>query len=381
MAAADLAGGARVIAIYAKALAQMGHIVSVVSPPPPRIPFLRKCRSMFCGKGWPVDPFPPESHIADSQIDHHLLDRWRPVTDADVPDADVVIATWWETAEWVSKLALCKGAKVYFIQHHEIFSYLPVERCRATYRLPFHKITIAKWLKDAMRTEYGDEVVDLVPNSVDQKQFFAPIRNKQQIPTAGFLYSAAEFKGVDVLFTALKLLRRRLPNLRLVSFGSHSPTASLPLPADVEFTLSPAQDRIRELYAQCDVWLTASRSEGFNLPAMEAMACRAPIVATRAGWPAEAVKTGINGVLVDVDDAEGIADGAYWVLTRSGPEWLGLSANAYEAATVSSWEESARKFEKALLHACERAARGETAGGAGNAKSDYQSVRDSQRNS
>ena len=70
--------------------------------------------------------------------------------DADLPDADIVIATWWETAEWVNALSPAKGRKVYFIQHHEVFSYLPVERSRATYRLPLHKIVISRWLKDLM---------------------------------------------------------------------------------------------------------------------------------------------------------------------------------------------------------------------------------------
>jgi glycosyltransferase involved in cell wall biosynthesis len=55
---------------------------------------------------------------------------------------------------------------------------------------------------------------------------------------------------------------------------------------------------------------------GFNLPAMEAMACRRPVVATRTTWPAEAVKSE-NGILVDFDDRVGLARGAEWVLTRS----------------------------------------------------------------
>src|SRR6185503_16030488 len=143
---------------------------------------------------------------------------WRPVTDDDVPDGDIVIATWWETAEWVNALGPGKGAKVYFIQHHEIFPYLPVSRCHATYRFPMHKIVIARWLKEVMSTQYGDKVVDLVPNSVDRTQFFSAVRGKQSVPTVGFLYATAEFKGLDVLLTALKLVHERLPNLRLISF-------------------------------------------------------------------------------------------------------------------------------------------------------------------
>jgi glycosyltransferase involved in cell wall biosynthesis len=126
---------------------------------------------------------------------------------------------------------------------------------------------------------------------------------------------------------------------------------------------APPQDSIRTLYAQCDVWVTASRGEGFNLPALEAMACRTPIVSTRTGWPAEALETGRNGVLVDVGDQDALAKGILDVLSLSPAEWRALSDRAYETACAGSWEESARRFEQALLRARERAARGEIAGG------------------
>ena len=102
--AADMAGGVRVVAIYAKALAEMGHTVSVVSTPGRPVRTRRKLRSWFKGKGWPADPLPQPSHLDNSGIDHHILNSWRPITDDDVSDADVVIATWWETAEWVNEL-------------------------------------------------------------------------------------------------------------------------------------------------------------------------------------------------------------------------------------------------------------------------------------
>ena len=43
----------------------------------------------------------------------------------------VVIATWWETAEWVAGLSPRKGAKAYFLQHHEVHPGQPVDRVRA----------------------------------------------------------------------------------------------------------------------------------------------------------------------------------------------------------------------------------------------------------
>jgi glycosyltransferase involved in cell wall biosynthesis len=358
----SMAGGIRVVGIYARELMEMGHTVCLVSPPPEALSLRQKFTSWRKGGGWPKEQVALSSHLDGCQLDHHILDVWRPVNDADVPDADVVVATWWETAEWVAALSPRKGAKVYFIQHHEVFFYLPIERCQATYRLPMHKIVIARWLKQVMETEYDDNVVDLVPNSVDKSQFFAPARGKQETPTVGLLYSSASFKGLDTTFAALRDVRNKIPNLRIVCFGSEYPRSELPLPAGTEFVLSPPQDQIRDIYARCDVWVTASTSEGFNLPAMEAMACRTPVVATRTGWPDEAIRTRWNGVLVDIEDVSGLADGVEWVLTRSEEDWRGLSSNAYATAAASSWKSSASMFEEALKNACRRAARKEIGG-------------------
>jgi len=358
-----MTGGIKVIVIYAQKLMQNGHIVKLVSPPPSSTPFRAKIRSLLTGRGWPVDAKSHPSQFDGAGLDHTILDRWRAVADDDVPDADVVVATWWETAEWVNALGSTKGAKVYFIQGHEVFPYLPIERSRATYRLPLHKVVVARWLQQLMNLEYQDPIVDLVPNSVDHAQFFASLRDKQAFPTVGFLYSNATTKGLDVLVSALGAVRQKVPHLQLVAFGSEIPPTSLALPEGTEFLYRPPQDEIRNIYARCDVWVTASRSEGFNLPAMEAMACRTPVVSTRTGWPEEAVKSGWNGVLVDVDDVDALARGIEWVLSQTDQAWRTLSSNAFATVAESSWDVSATMFEKALVHAKERAARSEIAGG------------------
>lgn len=361
----NMGGGTKVMVIYAQQFMRRGHVVRIISPPPRTLPLTRKLKSWLTGGGWPGSPPAPKSHLDGSGVDHQVLDRWRPVTDGDASDGDIVIATWWETAEWVNALGPSKGAKVYFIQHHEIFPYLPVARCHATYRMPLHKIVIARWLKQVMSTQYADDIVDIVPNSIDRTQFFAPVRGKQSVPTVGFLYSTIPFKGLDVSLGAHRILRERFPDLRTISFGSERPTPEFPLPEGTEFFFSPPQDQIRNLYARCDVWITASRSEGFNLPAIEAMACRTPVVATRTGWPEEAVETGRNGVLVDIDDPAGLARAVEWVLSRSDQDWRSLSSNAHATVAAGSWEESAEMFERALEHACRRSARGEIAGQCG----------------
>lgn len=346
----SMGGGIRVVAIYAKALVQKGHDVVVISPPSQEVTIKRKIKSLITGHGWPKSRLNP-SHLNGLGLDHRVLDYWRPVIDSDVPDADIVVATWWETAEWVNALSASKGAKIYFIQHHEVHEYLPVDRSRATYRLPLHKVVIAKWLQNVMRAEYGDADVDLVPNGVDHNHFFSGVRGKQPVPTVGFLYSPSNYKGVDVTVQVINNLRVIFPNLRVIVFGAYKPEEEEAFYDRTEFYYSPPQDKIRDIYAQCDVWITASRSEGFNLPAMEAMACRTPVVSTKAGWPEEAVVTSRNGVLVDVDDVHALTQGAALILALSDEEWREMSNNAYLTVASSSWQESANQFERVLVRA------------------------------
>jgi len=347
-----------VVSIYAQELVRRGHRVCLVSPPARRPSTKERVKHWLKGNGClKVETMQP-SHLDKLHLDHRVLDIWRPVEDKDVPDADVVIATWWETAEWVSRLAPEKGAKVYFVQHHEVFPYLPT-RSRETYRLPLHKIVVAQWLGRVMLEQYDDSVVDVVPNSVDHTQFFAAPRGKQPAPTVGLLYSTVEFKGMDVAFRALEIVARKRPDLRVVSFGSEPLQANLVPPGHFEFYHTPRQHELRDLYARVDVWLTASRSEGFNLPAMEAMACRTPVVATRTGWPDEAIIPGVNGFLAGIDDAESLASAVEQILDSNDTNWKQLSASAYATVIDSSWENSTTMFEHALAHALERTARGE----------------------
>lgn len=225
-----------------------------------------------------------------------------------------------------------------------------------------HKIVIARWLKEVMSTQYGDNVWDLVSNSVNHTQCFSAVRGKQTVPTVGFLYSTVAFKSLDISLAAIRISREKIVNLRLICFGSEHPSAALPLPEGAEFSFSPPQEQIRNLYPQCDVWITASRSEGFNLPAMEAMACRTPVVSNRTGWPEEALVTGNNSVLVDVDDVDVLANGISKVLLLSEAEWSAMSSRAYATVASFSWESSALQFEAALENACRRSMRGEIAG-------------------
>jgi glycosyltransferase involved in cell wall biosynthesis len=343
----DMSGGNRVLATYADRLQRRGHQVQVVSPPHPPLTLKQQLRSLLKGKGWPSRTRHFPSHFDYIDVPHRVVDHYGPVIASDVPNADVVIATWWETAEWVNAFPPEKGAKAYLIQHHEIFDHLPKERVQATYRLPLQKIAISRWLSDLMASEYGDDRCLLVPNSVDTKQFYAAPRHRQEAPTIGMMYSSIGWKGCAVSLEAFALAARKIPNLRLICFGTTPPPPGT-LPDNAVFTLSPAQDTLKDLYAQCDVWLCGSYQEGFGLPILEAMACRTPVVSTCVGGAIDLIEPGHNGFIVPVGEAAELANALVQVLNLPETEWLTMSENAYATATSYSWDDATERFEAAL---------------------------------
>lgn len=352
-AALDLSGGARIISTYARMLAEHGHHVTVVAPLPAKPRLKLRLRSLWAHGRW--DPhYGNRSHFDGLGLDIRRTRRApHPVRASDVPDADVIVATWWETAEWINAFGPEKGAKVYLVQGHEVFDFLPVERSRATYHMPFTKIVVSGWLQRIMADEYGDPDSVLVPNAIDHGVFTAPPREKQSVPTVGFMYAIGDIKGPDVALAAIQRLRSRLPGLRVISFGTHSPIPEHDF-TGIEYQRLPSVDQLRAAYASCDVWLCPSRSEGFGLPSMEAMGCRTPVVSSRVGWPLDAVRDGWNGYLVPIGDAQALSDAAFKVLTLDAAAWRSMSTHAQETAQDYTWRRSYDGFEAALATAMSR---------------------------
>lgn len=349
----NMGGGTKVIAIYAEFLVKNGHEVNIVSTPISSKPFIKQ-RLKNALKLKFFYPTTQPSHFDQLNIKNHLIDAYRPIGDADVPDADIVIATWWETAEWLLNLSECKGKKVYFVQGHEIFNHIPKLRAIETYKTNIKKIVVSRWLKDVLEKQYQSININLVPNAIDNNSFYFENRPKNSNPTIGFLVGLAHVKGLDIAVKVTEQLQHLYPNLKVITFGT-AVQKQWRVNGDVEFHLLPSQRKIRELYARCDVWLAPSRSEGFNLTAMEAMACGTPIVSTKTGWPVEAIKPYENGILTDIDDVNALVAGIKWFLDLPPSSWEKCSQLAHETTAGCTWEKSAKLFESVLIESARKA--------------------------
>lgn len=335
---ASLAGGIRVVATYAKKLTERGHEITVVSQPrKKKSPFRQLVRSLR-GKN-PSNRVRALTPLLNFLGDQHIVLNYpRPVTAQDVPDADIIIATWWETAEWVAELPLSKGRKFHLLQDYEMFDYLPLDRVAATFKLPLQKIAVSSYIRSMVVGNHGIDNIEVIPNAVDGNHFNASPRHKNSSLTVGFLHSTSPRKQTSLAIEIITLTKKKIPSIKAIVFGAEPIENPLSLPDYVDFQHQPTEEDIPKIYASCDLWLFTSAHEGFGLPLLEAMACRTPVLATRAGAAPDLVN-GKNGVLLR-SDATAFVDQILRFDAMSNLEWQKHSDAAYLTGHSYSWDDA-----------------------------------------
>lgn len=179
-----------------------------------------------------------------------------------------------------------------------------------------------------------------------------PYRGKRQASSAVRLLSVGSVvprKGHDVLVKALGRLRRRYWELDIV--GSRSMDPAYDREVREQIIQRDLEDRIRlrgevdteqlrALYRNAEIFVLATRYEGYGMAFAEAMSHGLPVVGTNAGnvpmlVPEEA------GYLVPVDDDAALAD-ALGRLMEDRTLRMRLGKGGFEhAKTLPTWRESA----------------------------------------
>ncbi len=158
------------------------------------------------------------------------------------------------------------------------------------------------------------ERVKVVHNGVDT-ELFRPVEEVRRVPgrVITLASSAVPMKGLAVLVEAVaKLATERDVELMVVGKGGGDQARALAQRFGVEGHVAPAGRvdtlRLVELFAGSEIAVVPSLYEGFSLPAIEAMACGVPLIATTGGaLPEVAGPDGDAALLVEPGDAGALA--------------------------------------------------------------------------
>lgn len=185
----------------------------------------------------------------------------------------------------------------------------------------------------------GARKIELVPNGVDA--FFTPAGEEQDYIL--FTGTLEPRKGIYDLIAAWRTLPD--PRPRLVLAGDPGWRMRIPHERDLEVTGYVTRERLRELYRGARAFVYPSRHEGFGIPPLEALACGAPVIATRTGAIPEFA--GGAALLIEPGDAQALREALARLLGDPALR-RELRAHGPERAKQWSWDRGATAMNELL---------------------------------
>ncbi len=338
-------GGLRVVYQYANHLSRKGHLVTVVSPPRPSIDArgldhikgaVRYLQLKVNGR------YKPDSWL---RMDPKVRLICAPsLSSRFIPDGDAVVATAWQTVEWVGRYPPSKGNRFYLIQHLETWNG-PEERVLATWRAPLQKIVISRWLHGV--AESLGQVALYIPNGLDTDQFSLVVPPRDRMPDhLMMLYHTAQWKGSEDGLRAIEIVRREMEALRVTLYGV--PPRPVSLPRWIAYHQTPSPDALRDLYNQAAIFVAPSRTEGWGLPACEAMLSGAALVATDIDGHREFAFHEDTALTSPGGSPAGMAQNILRLI-RDPALRIDLAGRGHRFVRQFTWDRAADRLEAALL--------------------------------
>lgn len=246
-------------------------------------------------------PFEPDKfHHSDDPRFEELL-KYDIRFKEDVKDDVGKLPYLWVRHQWPPKNDPPQGAKWIIMQPWEYNCFL--KEFTDTFKNADEIWTPSTFSRDAfIRSGIDEDKIQVIPNGINP-DIFKPNGDKYDLGTEKklkllFVGGTIFRKGIDILLKSYTKMFTAKDDISLIikDFGSNSfykgQTAKGIIDDIKKFRNSPEiihiEDELTErelasLYRSCDILVSPYRGEGFNLPAIEAMACGLPLVITKGG--------------------------------------------------------------------------------------------------
>jgi glycosyltransferase involved in cell wall biosynthesis len=192
-----------------------------------------------------------------------------------------------------------------------------------------HGLNRIVFVSDQLRRSFLDAVplhpglATVITNGIDVARFSSSCGDAFRAELAispkefviGTVGNPGPAKGFDVLLEVAMIVKTQSPGCRFVIVGdlSRGRGAKLAKARDDsgltrDVVMAGFRTDVPCALAAFDVYALTSRTEGFPLALLEAMAAGRPIVATRCGGPEQILDDGVTGVLVENGSPNAIAN-------------------------------------------------------------------------
>ena len=263
---------------------------------------------------------------------------------------DIAIATGAGTVNLVKNF-FKKSKKVYFIQDFEADKTgeswsNSAEEVYNTYNAGLINITVSKWLKEIVDQKSDRETIYVRnPLDINKYKVLTPI-NKRNQNTIGMLYHDRPRKGCKYTFEAIKRVRDKFPNVRLIMFGACPPPKNLP--TWITYYENASQEQVIQIYNSISIFASGPVKEGFGLTSLEAMACGTALVSSDNLGAMEYAVDGKNALLSPIKDVESMEVNIERLL-EDDKKRIELASEGVKTASNYSWSKAYSDFKEAIL--------------------------------
>jgi len=221
-------------------------------------------------------------------------------------------------------------------------------------------ITISEFSRDEIvkYLDYPKEMIEIVYPAVDHANYY-PTHDKRILMKLDIhkdqkvvLYVGSEVprQNVPVLIKAFALLKKQIPDIKLVKIGESQSYGAresilklineLELNDDIIFAGYVPEAEMPKWYNAADILVYPCEYAGFGLPPLEAMACGTPIITSNTTSLPEVV--GDAGIMIDPNDFELLAAKMYDLLTDNKLKDKMIN-NGLKRSKQFKWEYSAEQ--------------------------------------
>ena len=257
---------------------------------------------------------------------------------------DAVFATAVETAYALNGVKISKKKKFYLIQDFENWVGNSDEYCYKSFKFPFTKIVISKWLQELI--ESVGEKATLIPNGLDFDYFrlTTPIENRKSTEIA-MLYHLDTRKRCCDSMAALEIVKKKIPDLHVTMFGVSEKPENLP--NWYSYYKTPNKETHNAIYNTAAIFIAASEKEGWALPPAEAMQCGAALICSDIKGFSDYAKNEDTALIFPVYDIVVLANNILRLI-HDNTLRIKIANNGHKNIQQFTWNSSFKKMKEII---------------------------------